>query len=412
MSFDELHNPYALLLALLVPPYVLWLMRPGRTAAVRYPSVRNLKRLPRTIRQRCRAGLPILRGLALLALVVVMARPLRQIETDELPSEGIAILMLVDRSSSMGDPNNKLLYQDTLQFRFDVAKQVAIDFINGNDDALDGRPNDLIGLTTFAGFPESNYPFTLFHNSLVAGLKRMGPVQPLLTAIGQPTRDTAKAAIVRDSRGRRSYRNNPMDGTNLQAAVEYGANQLISLGDDLTRPGRGVQQYNLKSKVMVLLTDGLAERDFADAETVKKLNDEAIKVYVIQILSGQQFRERPDGTIEVVIPESERRRDDLFSLFGSSSIAQARAARLEGVVNEAIQRARRLADETGGVHFLATSGDQLQQTYARIDELEKSDVGMRTVLSRGERYRPFLGLALALLGIESVLGLTWLRRAP
>ncbi len=181
MSFDELHNPYALLLALLVPPYVVWLLRPGRTAAVRYPSVRNLKRLPRTIRQRCRAGLPILRGLALLALVVVMARPLRQIETDELPSEGIAILMLLDRSSSMGDPNNKLLYQDTLQFRFDVAKHVAIDFIDGNDDALDGRPNDLIGLTTFAGFPESNYPFTLFHNSLVAGLKRMGPVQPLLT---------------------------------------------------------------------------------------------------------------------------------------------------------------------------------------------------------------------------------------
>ena len=212
MSFDELHNPYALLLALLVPPYVVWLFRPGRTAAVRYPSVRNLKRLPRTIRQRCRTGLPILRGLALLALVLVMARPLRQIETDELPSEGIAILMLLDRSSSMGDPDNKLLYQDTLQFRFDVAKQVAIDFIDGNDDALDGRPNDLIGLTTFAGFPESNYPFTLFHESLVAGLKRMGPVQPLLTAIGQQTRDTAKAAIVRDSRGRRSYRTNPMDG--------------------------------------------------------------------------------------------------------------------------------------------------------------------------------------------------------
>jgi len=413
VTFDELANPYALLLALLVPPYVYWLTRTRRTAAVRYPSVRNLKRLPRSLRQRCRVLIPVLRGLAILALVIVMARPLRQLETEELPSEGIAILMLIDRSSSMNDPNNKLMHDGKLQLRFDVAKKVAQEFISGNAETLKGRTTDLIGVTSFASYPEANYPFTLYHASLVDGLGRMAPMEPAIDEYGrQVSLDQYQRDVRRNRRRRNLYRENPLDGTELRSAVEYGANQLISLGDDLSRPGDGVRKYNLRSKVMVLLTDGMADHNFSDAELINKLKEEQIKVYVVQILSGDRFRERPDGTIEVVVPEQQRRRDDIFSMFGSSSIAQMQAARQEAGLNEAIKRAKRLSTETGGGHFLATTGDKLEAIYAKIDELERVDVGARTVFSREERYRPYLFAALALLLGETVLGLTWLRRVP
>lgn len=411
MTFVEFYNPWALLLAVLVPPYWVVLMRRQATPALRYPSVHNLKRLPRTLRQRCRRWLPLLRGLAMLLLVVVLARPFHQLETQELPSEGIAILMLLDRSSSMGEDQNRMVYEGTLQLRFDVARKVAREFIEGNDDGLAGRRNDLIGLTTFAAYPQANYPFTLFHTTVVDGLKRMGPMKPYLTSTGEQTNDRRKAGIVRVG-ARRQLRGNILNGTNLRAAVAYGANQLISLGDDLNRAGDGVQKYNVKSKIMVLLTDGVAELDFADPDTIQKLQEEGLKVYVVQILSGQQFRQRADGTIEVLLPGQTRRRNDLSSLFGGGSFSRRQAAAQEAQLNEAVDRARRLATATGGAHFLATTGEELAEVYARIDELERSDVGMRTIFSRQERFRPYLFAALALVAAELMLGLTWLRRVP
>jgi Ca-activated chloride channel family protein len=312
----------------------------------------------------------------------------------------------------MGEPDDPMMFRGELLLRFDVARQVAIEFIEGDGKDLKGRPNDLIGLTTFARYPEANFPFTLYHDSLVDGLKRTGPMEPMLTSIGKQTRDQRQAGIERDRFGRQFYRRNPLDGTELQAAIAYGANQLISLGDDIGRGNGDARKYNVKSKVMVLLTDGLTEQNFADPETIKKLRDEDIKVYVVQILSNQRFRRRSDGTIEVVTQDQPRRSNDLFSLFGRNPFAQQQDRQLEATVNEAIERSRRLAAETGGTHFLATTGDELHEVYAQIDEMEQSDVGRRTVFSREEVYRPYLFAALALLVGEVVLGLTWLRRVP
>ncbi|GMV97592.1 MAG: aerotolerance protein BatA, partial [Phycisphaerae bacterium] len=103
-------HPQVLWLALLVPVYLWVTRRRITTAAVRYPSVRHLKRLPRSLRQRLRPVLPAMRAAALLLLIVVLARPTRRLETQELPSRGIAIAMLLDRSASMADPDGKLMY--------------------------------------------------------------------------------------------------------------------------------------------------------------------------------------------------------------------------------------------------------------------------------------------------------------
>jgi Ca-activated chloride channel homolog len=407
MTSIRFDNPHALWLLLLIPVYLLVLRRRKATVAVRYPSVRNLKRLPKSLRQRCRALLPLLRTAALVLLIVVLARPIRKLETREMPSQGIAIAMLLDRSASMGDPDGRLMFEGKLELRFKIAKDLFESFVEGGKRDLAGRPNDLIGVFTFATYPRTEYPFGLDHASLAGVVKNLSAEKPFLDEYGQPTDDQQKAARVRDEYGRIMLRTNPMQFTDIKTAVEYAANKLIVLEEDLARPSAGRRKYDLKSEVMVLLTDGEptvagSRRDAAypDEETIKKLTDAGIRTYFVQILSQQRYRELPDGTVQVIVPNR-------GGLFGP--LADPREA---AVVNESIEQARTLARRTGGEHFLATSGDQLKQIYARINELERSDVGGRTIFSHEERYLPYLGTALGLLAAEALLGLTWLRRLP
>lgn len=414
MRFIEFANPQALWLILLIPPYLWWLRRRRTTAALRYPSVRNLKRLPKSMRQRCRLMLPMLRTAALVLLIVALARPIRRQETQELPSQGLAIAMLLDRSGSMGDPNGKLMYEGKLELRFDIAKDLFEAFVRGGRGDLEGRPNDLIGLFTFATYPRTDHPFSLDHDSIAGMVERLSAEKPFVDPYGQPTDDPRKAAPQTDERGRvfrdmfgnTAPQPNPMQYTDLKTAIEYAANKLIVLDEDLARPSAGRKKYNIKSKVLVLLTDGeptvsggRRDAEYPDEETIKKLTDAGIRAYFVQILSHQRYRERPDGTIEVIVPGG--------GLFGPL-VDPLEVA----MVNKAIDEARKLARRTGGEHFLATSGDQLKQVYERINELEKSDVGGRTIFSHEERYRPLVSTALVLLAAEVLLGLTWLRRLP
>jgi Ca-activated chloride channel family protein len=236
---------------------------------------------------------------------------------------------------------------------------------------------------------------------------------PFLDKQGRPTADPDQAMIVTDEHGRMlryrdgtpARRPNPMQYTDLKKAIEYTADHLRLQEQDLARPSGDLQKYNIKSKVMVLLTDGEPtvggnRRDeYPDDTTVEKLTEAGIKVYFIQVLSSKRYRQRPDGTVEVVRQQR--------GLFGS--MFPDREAEL---ANQAIEEAKKLARRTGGEHFLATSGDQIREVYERIDELEKSDVGTRTVLTRKERYQPYLWAALAMLAAETLLGVTWFRRAP
>lgn len=410
----EFANPHALWLILLVPVYLVVLRRRRTTAALRYPSVRNLKRLPRSLRQRCRILLPVLRTLALSLLIVALARPIRKLETQELPSQGLAIAMLLDRSGSMGDPNGRLMYEKKLELRFKVAQDLFQAFVKGGRGDLQGRPNDLIGLFSFATYPRADHPFSLDHESIANMVEKLSFEKPFIDEYGQPTDDIRKAAlqtdergrVLRDPWGRAAPKTNPLQLTDLKAAIEYAANKLIVLDEDLARPSAGQRKYEVKSKVLLLLTDGeptvsggRRDAEYPDEETMKRLVDAGIRAYFVQILSHQRYRERPDGTIEV-IPQG-------GGFFGG--FADPREA---AVVNKAIDEARKLARRTGGEHFLATSGDQLAQIYERIDALERSDVGGRTVFSHEERYWRFLVAALMMLAAEVLLGLTWLRRLP
>jgi len=415
MTIPEFDNPHALWLALLIPVYLIGLRRRRTTSAVRYPSVRNLQRLPRSLRQRFRFVMRLLEVAALLLLIVALARPIRQLEYHQMPSQGIAIAMVVDRSGSMANRDGQLMYEGELALRIDVARDACQDFIVGDGEELPGRPNDLIGLITFATYPQTDHPFSLDHTSLRNVAERMAAELPFLDEFNQPTGDRNKAAPQVDEQGRplrtmlgqTAPRPNPMQYTDLKKAIEYTANRLVLLEQDLDRAPGDLEKYNLQSKVMMLLTDGEptvadARRapDYPDEQTIELLTEAGIRVYTIQILSQQRYRERPDGTVEVI---GTRRR----GLFGS-----LQSDRDAALVNQAIEEARRMARRTGGEHFLATSGDQIKEVYARIDELERSDVGGRTVFSHEERYRPYVWAAVIMLAAQALLGLTWLRRAP
>jgi Ca-activated chloride channel homolog len=414
MTFIDFANPHALWLVLLIPPYLWWVRRRRTTAALRYPSVRNLRRLPRSLRQRCRFLPPVLRTVALLLLIVALARPTRRQETQELPSRGLAIAMLLDRSGSMADPNGKLMYEGKLDLRFSIARDLFEAFVKGGRGDLEGRPNDLIGLFTFATYPRTDHPFSLDHDSVTGMVERLSAEKPFIDQYGQPTDEPRNAApqtdekgrVLHDMFGRTAPQPNPMQFTDLKTAIEYAANKLIVLDEDLARPSAGRRKYDVKSKVLVLLTDGEPtvagghrDAEYPDEETTKKLTDAGIRAYFVQILSQQQYRERPDGTVQVIVP-------------GNNPFLAGQAAQIAAVVNKAIDEARKLARRTGGEHFLATSGDQLEKVYERINELEKSDVGGRTIFSHEERYRPLVSTALVLLAAEALLGLTWLRRLP
>jgi Ca-activated chloride channel family protein len=155
---------WALLLGLLIPAlWWLWL-RPRRRPVLRYSGLADLRAVASTWRSRLRIVLPILRTLALVGLIVGVARPQVPNESRRIQVEGIAIQMVLDISSSMDDYD--LSPDEPKMNRLEVVKDVFRRFVMGADD-LPGRPNDLIGMIRFARYPDSVCPLTLDRDALL-----------------------------------------------------------------------------------------------------------------------------------------------------------------------------------------------------------------------------------------------------
>ncbi|HEX5135687.1 MAG TPA: VWA domain-containing protein [Planctomycetota bacterium] len=190
-------SPWLLLLALLVPA-ALWRRRGGPSVAFA-PAM--LLRVPRSWRVRLLSLPRALQALALLLLIVALARPARR-EPLPLRAEGIDILLCLDTSSSMTARD-----MDRQRTRLDVAKAAAAEFVRG-------RPEDRIGLLSFARYPDLRCPLTLDHEALLGILDRVTTVSS----------------------------DGPEDATGLGTAVARAA-QVLS-GDDR------------RERVAILLTDG------------------------------------------------------------------------------------------------------------------------------------------------------------
>ncbi len=224
----RLHDPWALALCLLLPLLFWGQRRARRNAAVRYPSLGLIRAIPYAGARRWRWVLHALRGVALLLLIVALARPQLGKAESVFRGEGIDIVLAVDISGSMLSEDFTLNGQRAN--RLDVVKSVVKDFIAR-------RAGDRIALVLFSGRPYTQCPLTLDHGWLLQNLAR------------------AKIGMIED-------------GTAIGSALATAAGRL--------------EHSDAKSRVIILLTDGQNNAGKVSpataADAVKALG---IKVYTI-----------------------------------------------------------------------------------------------------------------------------------
>jgi Ca-activated chloride channel family protein len=359
-------NPWMFcLLVLLVPIWWQWLRR-RRSCAVRFSSVAWLQGQDRGLRVKARYVVPVLRTLVVFLLVFCLARPQQPIQERSIRTKGIAIQMLVDRSSSMRAMDFTVEGRQT--DRLTAVKNVFREFVLGGG-RLGGRPNDLIGMITFAGFADSRCPLTTNHAFLLAALDQTGIVSP------EEGWDE--------------------DGTAIGDAIALAVERL----EDLDRRRASSAGNRVKSKVMILLTDGENTAGELSPEKAAELAAAyGIKIYAIGTgTAGVAPMPVPDATGAVVMQP------------------------MRVSIDEATLR--RVAELTGGQYWRATDADSLRAIYTEIDELEKTEMeetrycqyaelATETTRLGGVTFPSLLTIIGGLLVLEVVLANTLFRRAP
>lgn len=331
-------------------------IRRQRRAAVLYSDASILGELPVTWALRAKRLLPWMRVLGLALVIAALARPQRGREEFRIRTEGIALEMCVDRSGSMQAVDFRL--QQEQVNRLAAVKSVFRDFVAGRDP-LPGRPDDLIGLIAFGGYPDAKCPLTLDHGALLEVLKTVEIPKPVL-----------------DSRGRMI--NQPLLEEEIKTAI----------GDAVVLAVDRLKDVEAKSKVIILLSDGEQTAGIVDppeaAETAKTFG---IKIYTIGI----------GRTGWAPVPMEDR--------FGRTVLRRQRVRLDEATL-------KRLAETTGGRYFNAQDTETLKNVYAEIDKLEKtlSEGRLYTEYRELYQYAMFPGLGLILL--ELLLICTRFRSLP
>jgi Ca-activated chloride channel family protein len=161
------------------------------------------------------------------------------------------------------------------------------------------------------------------------------------------------------------------------------------IGEGLATAVKRLDAVTARSKIVVLLTDGKEEapdtRIIDPATALEIAKAKGVKVYTIGMGSDH------------AVPVSEARRGQVFD-------------RNTAFIDESLLQ--RIAAQTGGDYFRARDRESLQNIYAQIDRLEKSEVDVITRTRFGEEYGWFLGAALALLLFELFLRFLIFRTFP
>ena len=350
-----LHSPWALLFLLLVPLLIVFRWKRPGNAAVRFSSLGKFQRCPVSWRQRFRPVLFIARLLCIVLLVIALARPRKGIKIEQISTEGVAMMIAVDRSSSMGEP---MTYQGQKLNRLEVVKKVVADFITGDDKEYKGRMGDMIGLVTYARYADTQCPLVRGNTIITDFLKETQLVNQRSedgTAIG--------------------------DGITVAAArLKKAESQILEDQAKMTSGDKKEDpDFKIKSKVIILLTDGLNNAGQYDPREAAKLAAEwGIKIYTIGI--GSDTRQR--GIFSMMSPSLDER---LLS---------------------------QIADETGGFYARADNAEQLRQIYKKIDELEKTDVTSIEYVDYAEQFSSWTRAALGLLLFEMLMSSTVFRKIP
>ncbi|WP_243473591.1 vWA domain-containing protein [Winogradskyella sp. MH6] len=309
---------------LLLPIAIAWYMfkHNKQSAELKISTVQGFKTTS-SFWSRFRHVLFVLRMLALALLITALARPRTvDVSTKTKTTKGIDIVMAIDVSASM-------LAKDLRPNRLEALKEVAADFI-------DGRPNDRIGLVEYAGEAYTKTPIT-----------------------------TDKSIVQRSLRD-----------IKYNTIIEGGTAIGMGLATSVNR----LKDSRAKSKVIILLTDGVNNSGFIDPKIASELAVEyGIKVYTIGLgtngMALSPVSINPNGTF--------------------------RYGRQQVEIDETLLK--EIADATGGQYFRATNNKKLAEIYKEINKLEKTEIEEKKYYNYDEKYRPLVLLAGLFLLIEIIL---------
>lgn len=347
---------------LLIPLFiaVLIAVKRQRNSAVLYSSVHVLKTLPKSMALRFKRMLPWMRFLGMALVIVALARPQEGKEEFRIRTEGIAMEMAIDWSSSMVATD--FILDNERVTRLEAVKKVFHDFVAGKGD-LPGRPDDLIGLIVFGGYAINKCPLTLDHGALLQILKTVIIPEPEIDQYGQ----------IRINR----------------LLPEEGA---TAIGDAVALGVERLKESKSKSKVLIVLSDGKQTAGIISPEEAA----EAAKVYGIKIYAigvGSMARRIP--------------------IRGKDRYGQTQFIQLPGgdfAPDE--ETMKLLAETTGGRFFHARDTEALTEVYAEIDKLEKTETEGRLYTEYKELFQLALFPGLALILLELLFVTTRFRSLP
>jgi len=317
-------NPQFFWLLLLLPIAAVWYFwkRNKQRAEVRISSIKGFK-VKSSMLPVLSHSLFVLRLLALALMIVAMARPrTTNISSKTSSTQGIDIVLAIDVSASM-------LARDLQPNRLEALKEVAGEFIKG-------RPGDRIGLVEYAGESFTKSPITSDKSIVLSALA----------------------------------------DTEFNTVLENGT----AIGMGLSTAVNRLKDSKAKSKVIILLTDGVNNAGFIDPKIASELAVEyKIKVYTIG-LGSNGVALTPVG----ILPNGQFQ-------YGNQKVE----------IDEKLLQD--IAQTTGGKYFRATNNEKLEEIYKEIDSLEKTDIEEFKFYNYADEYRPLLLIAGLLLLLEFLL---------
>jgi Ca-activated chloride channel family protein len=320
-------QPLFLYLLIAVPAMIVYyvLKQHKATASLRMPGLQPFAASGTTFRHYLRHIFFAFRTLAVTLLIIVIARPQATNKFQNVSTEGIDIVLTLDISGSM-------LARDFRPDRLEASKDVATEFISG-------RPYDRIGLVVFSGESFTQCPVTTDHAVLINLLREI------------------QSGMIED-------------GTAIGMGLATAVNRI--------------KDSEAKSKVIILLTDGVNNRgEIAPATAAGIAKTYGIRVYTIgvgtqgmapypvQTPFGIQYQDMPVEIDEAILKE--------------------------------------ISQTTGGKYFRATDNDKLIQVYSEIDKLEKSKIDVRQFNRKEEKYLLPALIAFCLVMLEIVARFTIFR---
>ena len=294
----RLASPYALLLLLLVPIILALRRRQQYTVAVRYSSIADVAALAPSLTTRWRWILPCLRTLALVLCIIALARPQQGLGAIKVSREGIAMLMVVDISGSMAALD--LQIDGRQSSRLNTVKQTFRTFVQGGKN-LTGRAGDLIGMVTFARYPDSVCPLTLDHDTLLALLDQVEIVtlpEEDGTAIGEAI--ALGVERLKDSTARSRVMIVLTDGVNNAGDTEprQAARIARALGLKIYTIGAGTRG--------VAMVPVRAPGGQTVLQRIRVDIDEAMLTEIATLTGGQYFRATDGAALQAIYSEIDR----------------------------------------------------------------------------------------------------------